>query len=111
MFVKLHKTVDSNKPLSHIVVKPDNTIVELSYLVNSYHCFSATFVPDEDLKQIVAKDKDEEGFYFSDLCGSKYYWIGQLRTSHAQDAVDRFASNLSRIGLTESEWIRLLARG
>lgn len=111
MFAKLHKTVDSNKPLSHIVVKPDNTIVELSYLVNSYHCFSATFVPDEDLKQIVAKDKDEEGFYFSDLCGSKYYWIGQLRTSHAQDAVDRFASNLSRIGLTESEWIRLLARG
>ena len=111
MFVRLHKKISKpNSPVSHVVVKPDNSIAELVYQANSYHCFLATFRPDGDLKPIIAKENDENEFFFEDICRRKYYWIGQLRSSHAQDAVERFSGNISRVGLTESEWLRLLAK-
>ena len=111
MFVKLHKKISKpNSPVSHVIIKPDNSIVELVYEANSYHCFLATFRPDGDLKRIIARENDENEYFFEDICGRKYYWIGQLRTSHAQDAVERFSGNISRVGLTESEWLRLLAK-
>ena len=111
VFVKLHKKgANGVKSVSHVIVKPDNSIVELLYKPNSYECFSKSFVPDENLKLIIAKSDDQSELYFEDICGNKYYWMGQLRTAHAQDAVGRFASNISRIGLTESEWLRLLAK-
>lgn len=111
VFVKLQKKrANGDKSVSHVIVKPDNSIIELFYKPNSYECFSTAFVPDEDLKMIIAKTNDQNELYFEDICGNRYYWMGQLRTAHAQDAVGRFASNISRIGLTESEWLRLLAK-
>lgn len=110
VFIKLHKKEENGvKSVSHVIVKPNNSIIELLYKPNSYECFSTSFVPDENLKLIIAKTDDKRELYFEDICGNKYYWMGQLRTAHAQDAVGRFASNISRIGLTESEWLRLLA--
>ena len=114
MFVKLHKRISKpNNPISHVVIKPDNSIIEVVYQANSYHCFLATFMPDGVFKQIIASENsenDENEFFFEDICRRKYYWIGQLRASHAQDAVERFSGNISRVGLTESEWLRLLAK-
>ena len=114
MFVKMHKKISKpNNPISHVVIKPDNSIIEVVYQANSYHCFLATFMPDGVFKQIIASENsenDENEFFFGDICGRKYYWIGQLRASHAQDAVERFSGNISRVGLTESEWLRLLAK-
>ena len=37
-------------------------------------------------------------------------WIAELKTEHAQRAAEEFGRNLSRVGLTESEWLRLKAR-
>lgn len=111
VFVKLHKKEGNGvKSVSHVIVKPDNSIVELLYKPNSYECFSTSFDPNENLKIIIARTDNQDELYFEDIRGNRYYWIGQLRTSHAQDAVGRFASNISRVGLTESEWLRLLAK-
>ncbi len=111
VFVKLHKKeINGAQSVSHVVVKPNNSIVELLYKPNSYECFSTSFEPDKKLKAVIAKPNNQNELYFEDIFRNRYYWMGQLRTSHAQDAVGRFASNISRIGLTNSEWLRLLAK-
>lgn len=35
----------------------------------------------------------------------EYKWIAQLKPEHAQQAAEKFARELSRVGLTESEWL------
>jgi hypothetical protein len=57
---------------------------------------------------VLAKAADGGELFFEDTNGKTYQWIDQLRASHAQRAVEKFASDLSRVGLTESEWLRRL---
>jgi len=38
----------------------------------------------------------------------EFEWVCQLKTTHAQRAVEKFGRELTRIGLTESEWLRRL---
>lgn len=38
-------------------------------------------------------------------------WIADLRRDHAQRIVNRLAARMSRVGLTESEWLRRMAKG
>ncbi len=37
-------------------------------------------------------------------------WVADLKTNHAHRAVDQFANEIKRVGLTESEWLRRMAR-
>jgi hypothetical protein len=46
-------------------------------------------------------------FYFKNKKGRKYRWVGELRPEQAQRLANEFATNLSRVGLDESEWLRL----
>ena len=66
------------------------------------------FKPDGKQQKVVAKPENEQGLFFEDVAGAKYRWIDQMKPSHAQRAVERFASDLSRVGLTESDWLRRL---
>lgn len=93
---------------SHVVFKSDDSAIELVYRPKSYHCFAAAFAPDRDSQKVVAVKDDNGVLHFKDMCGRKYFWIDQLRTSHAQRAVEQFSGDLSRVGLTESEWLRRL---
>ena len=47
-------------------------------------------------------EKDEEV--------KKYEWIAELKTEHAQRAAEEFGREFSRVGLTESEWLRIKAK-
>lgn len=110
VFVQMSKSEEqTGNSASHVVVKPSVPALELIYQPKSYLCFAATFSPDGKAQQIVARKEDSEELYFSDVDGKKYYWVDQLRASHAQRAVEQFASDLSRVGLTESEWLRRLS--
>lgn len=55
---------------------------------------------------IVEASKEEELFYFYDVDGLKFKWILDLKESHAQRIANKFAAELSRVGLDESEWLR-----
>ena len=96
--------------VSHIIIQSNNTIRELVYQPKSYLCFTATFSPDGTTQEIVAKLDSSGESFFEERDGKKFYWVDQLRASHAQRAVERFASDLSRVGLTEAEWLRRLTR-
>ena len=111
VFVELIVTEpgEDNSPASHIVVREHNKFVELYYQPKSYRCFVATFAPfkNQILTEEPAKEKSP---FFDDTSGTRYLWVDQLKITHAQRAVEDLARELSRVGLTESEWLRRLGR-
>ena len=109
VFVQMSKGgPDTGNSASHVIFKSDDSAIELVYQPKSYLCFATTFAPDRTSQEVVAGKDENDELHFTDSEGKKYYWVDQLRTSHAQRAVERFASDLSRVGLTESEWLRRL---
>ncbi|URK16319.1 response regulator receiver domain [Thalassospira sp. GO-4] len=109
MFVQMSKGASgAGSSASHVIVEQGNSILELIYQPKSYLCLAAEFAPDAVSQRIAAKQEEDGSLFFEDTGWKKYHWLDQLRTSHAQRAVERFASDLSRVGLTESEWLRRL---
>lgn len=45
---------------------------------------------------------------FESKYGEEYEWVLELKDLQAQRIVDAYCSRLSRVGLDESEWLRLL---
>lgn len=111
VFVQMIKTdtVTTNQA-SHIVVNSEGEPLELYYQAKSFKCFTATFTPDPDSKQVISTNSSKGEPVFTDISKRKYTWIDQLKPAHAQRAVENFASDLSRVGLTESEWLRQIER-
>lgn len=107
VFVEMSKN-DAGSSASHVVLRPQEPPLELIYIPKSYRCFTATFAPNQSAQMVLAKAADGGELFFEDANGKTYQWIDQLRASHAQRAVEKFASDLSRVGLTESEWLRRL---
>ena len=84
------------------VVRVEKDFIELVYKPDVSNCITLEFRPSRGM--ITAED-----LIFIDDCQG-YQWIAQLKTKHAQRAVEQFARQLSRVGLTESEWLRLRAK-
>lgn len=59
---------------------------------------------------VVRATWNDNGYYFAGSAGA-FRWIAQLKDGHAQRVANRFASELSRVGVNESEWLRRSARG
>jgi len=112
VFVQLTKTdPSSGNQASHVVVKEDTETIELFYQAKSYQCYVAIFSPDPHAKQVITRVSRKTGEQvFVDKSRRCYVWIDQLKPSHAQRAVEKFARDLSRVGLTESEWLRMLEK-
>lgn len=111
VFVRMDKGGEGdNDDASHIIVMSDGTVRELVFEPRAYNCFTSMFSPDSARQEIVAKPDGHGALFFKNTDGEKFYWVDQLRASHAQRAVVRFASDLSRVGLTEAEWLRRLTK-
>ncbi len=48
-------------------------------------------------------------FEFKARTGRRYIWVADLKPEHAQRIAQQIANEFSRVGLTESEWLRLWA--
>jgi len=48
-----------------------------------------------------------KGFAFVARGGRRYAWVADLKPEHAQRIAQQVANEFSRVGLTESEWLRL----
>ncbi|SOD17006.1 response regulator receiver domain [Nitrosomonas ureae] len=99
---------DGKNKASHILLPSDNKPKELLYQPKAFKCFISEFSPESKTKQILTKLLDDGREIFTDMNNCEYVWLDQLKTSHAQRAVEKYARELSRVGLTESEWQRLL---
>ena len=68
------------------------------------------FDPTKNGVDRVISSEQSGNYYFEDTSGSKYQWIGELKSEHALRLANEFASELSRVGLAESEWLRLYSK-
>ena len=109
LFAKLRQS-ETGGQVAHVVEKDDGEIVELYYHAKSFECYVAAFSPDKKGKRVLAKKSNGSVSEFVDTNKKRYYWIDQLKVPQAQRAIETLASDLSRVGLTESEWLRLLEK-
>lgn len=108
LFVEL-KEPDKGQ-MTHVVHPVNGSPLELCLQAKSYHSATIKFKPSKGRKVVAAKKTRDGGCAFYDKSNRRYEWIDQLKIEHAQRAVTHLASDLSRVGLTESEWLRLLDR-
>jgi hypothetical protein len=64
------------------------------------------FAVSRDGSETVRGEVQEDGIYFTAMNETRYRWLGELKFEHAQRIVNKYAAELSRVGLNESEWLR-----
>lgn len=78
----------------------------------SYSIELHKFTPINKLEaQITAQFVPQDNQYvFTDITTKKYFWVAELKEMFAQHIVSAYASQLSRVGIDNSEWIRLVGK-
>jgi hypothetical protein len=89
-------------------ITPDGVRLKLNK--NTYDIRTVKFYGTEE--GVVLSEKRKDGFYFipayhSPYKGEEFKWIFELKDLHSQRVVTNYCSELSRVGLDESEWLRL----
>jgi hypothetical protein len=92
-----------------IVVGNRDKMVRLKVVADANAVKPYTFAPSPS--GMVEAKTNEDGYWFTSTSGVRFWWLGNLKPAAAQRVVHRFASNVSRIGLEESEWLRRKADG
>lgn len=59
----------------------------------------------EDNKPVIA-ELDDSMYIFTDSEEHKYQWILTLKRLYAQRITEKLSSQMSRVGLNVSEWLR-----
>lgn len=64
------------------------------------------FKCDSDKGVILGKQTTEGKYIFKNIYDEEFEWILDLKDLHSQRIATQYASELSRVGLDESEWLR-----
>ena len=56
------------------------------------------------------EDEIEDKYVFYSSYGETYEWVVDLKEMQAQRILNSYCAQLSRVGLNESEWLRLIAK-
>lgn len=73
----------------------------------SYEIKTIKFKPIGGNGLIRATEEFDGSFVFTSSHNDKYKWIVDIKSLHAQRIVNNYCAQLSRVGLNESEWLRL----
>lgn len=68
-----------------------------------------TFNPDPVRQKVTASKEENGDNRFVDSENYSYKWIGELRQEFALKLSNELSSNLTRVGIDQSEWLRKLA--
>jgi hypothetical protein len=91
----------------NLALKEGDRYIRLLLRDNPHEIKLIPFDPDPDTKRVIPRALGEDGHFFvSAKRSAKYKWVGELRTEQVQRIANKFASNLARVGLDESEWLR-----
>lgn len=85
---------------------------QLQVAKSSYDIKTIKFQADKEKRCVCSKRiKDEntnkDRFVFTSIHNDEYEWVLELKDLHAQRILNSYSSRLSRVGLDESEWLRL----
>jgi hypothetical protein len=86
-------------------------IITLELVDEPYRIEMIGFQPwTENDREVLAKANGEQLFFKSGDRENNFQWIAELRPEHAQRIANALAGKISRVGLNESEWLRLNAK-
>jgi len=98
----------NSRPFTHCIMDVRGNLIRLRYKPKVSCIFVSNFKGNDDA--VYAK-KAAKGQLIFEGEGKRYYeWIAELKIEHAQWAAEQFGRELSRVGLTESEWLRIKAK-
>ena len=93
-----------------IVTKVDGDFTRLGIGLDPSGWILRQFQPTGDDRAVIATRREPDGgFEFTDACGIRYVWRGELKAEYAQRIAQTFAATLSRVAVDESEWLRRIA--
>ena len=95
---------------TQLVVRLGSDFRRLGIELDSASLVRRRFAPSEDNHAVVATRRESDGgFEFTDTCGRRYTWQGELKDEYAQRIAQAFATTLSRVAVDELEWLRRMA--
>ncbi len=94
------------KKFDLIIKEQDGTFVYLKLLNEPSKTRVLGFLPSPDASKVIRAVKQDESFLFETVDHYKFRWVADLRPVQAQRVIQRFASEISRVGVDESEWMR-----
>jgi hypothetical protein len=101
LFLSLTK-VSSN---GHVILNTDLGF-KISY--NTAKAKQFMFKPSQN-ETIIVKGKNFNEWFFLDSFGRRFEYVCELKNDFAQNIANKFASELSRVAVNHSEWLRLNA--
>ena len=104
LFLPLETVADS-KSKFHFVVEDNGTTVLLKIIKEAFELKTIKFKPSPKSETVLASSENDH-YYFSSNWEEKFIWLADLKDAHAQRVANNFATQLSRVGLDESEWLR-----
>ena len=108
-FLLLPLTEPDGSPIQIVLHTDRDTYKRVGVCTEMNRWSLVPFEPSQDRVSIVA-ERDGSHFYFTDANEQRYDSIGELKAEFAQHIAHEFASGLSRVAITESEWLRREAK-
>ncbi len=99
----------TDKKFRLILLNEDLTHIKVLLKDKPYNLNLITFACQPGNHGAIIAKSQKKTFYFTSTARVRYRWVGELKTEQAQRLANEFAANLSRVGLDESEWLRLNA--
>ena len=96
----------AGKPIQIVLRTNADTYKRVGVCMEMNQWLLVPFQPDQDTKSVIAKCNGDADFYFTDTCNIRFDWLGELKMEFAQRIAQEFASELSRVAVTDSEWLR-----
>ncbi len=105
------KEPEDGKGFTHCVMDGGGNMIKLEYKPKVFSIFVSNFKSADDAVYADKENTDDtDKLVFEDEDVKKYEWVAELKTEHAQRAAEDFGREFSRVGLTESEWLRIKAK-
>lgn len=100
-----HKLSNSGK--NQLIVEEDGRLNSLKFKPDVKDIETHLFNIDSSKGCLVATEDSGKWIYRSSA-GKLFVWLAQLNNEHSHKISQQFAEKLSRVGLTESEWLRII---
>lgn len=102
------KVCDNDKKF-RLILENNGEHIRLSLKDKPYDLDLINFASNPNDNGMIVANLYQGNYFFKTTKRVRYKWIGELRPEQAQRIANEFAANLSRVGLEESEWLRLWA--
>jgi len=99
------EVVDGGTKFDLVLEDKENKFKKLRIHYKIYESANFKFAPDGSEEQVI-RAKEENGKFVFYATETRFEWVSELKSEHAQRIANDFAAKLSRVGLDESEWIR-----